>query len=549
MRCDEQMRADIALAILAVEIGQPIKGTSMKEWEAAIEKARKARISELELKKKTIKGAWEQTEIYRILLIAIRGVNISKQMWKRMYEGVFFAVTVIRGVEMRMTPQELADAPVPVDSNGTERWGQRNIKVARSKATPQIDSILSEHTKMMSATELADVNATKSKILKENNPKGSINSLTKERQAIDALNKRLDLSEYLECEHGIEGRKNDIFYRINDKTSNTDTTEKKYVADQVKSAGEYDDGKANFNITVGEILQKLLDGQSVTLIAMEIPNDPEEPWSVVRVVWFLYGKDACEMLKKFDKTQKITPVVLQKAKSRTQFTNEFQSKKYRYNVSEPEECERLRNAKIEFASMKNVSARRETYKFWNCDESQMCANHFKEQLIINAMDERLQVFEMSAKKHVDDNYSKVDVRVILPDGRYSRVQSKMVSVRKCQDCFHMCASGGKPINLLLQIDSLEIYYAMRNWVYSLPARVINPKTGEMEPYLSDEEMSKITVGLSKKWKTKHSKYLCNLNDHDTEVVDLLNDEKKGLKHYIAFQKERLLNRPSIVVLE
>jgi hypothetical protein len=152
----------------------------MKEWNAAIEKARKAREKELKLKKKSVSDAWDQTDIYRILLCAIRGVKISMTMWKRMYEGVFFAVSVIRGVEMTMTPQELADAPVPVDRDGYKNWGFRKINVAGTDATPRLNDILTGNSKLMSATELADVYAARSKMHKENNPKGSINSLTKD---------------------------------------------------------------------------------------------------------------------------------------------------------------------------------------------------------------------------------------------------------------------------------------------------------------------------------------------------------------------------------
>jgi hypothetical protein len=353
----------------------------------------------------------------------------------------------------------------------------------------------------------------------------------KTRDAIDALHKFIKLPKHLEFQHGIENRTSDGFYIFIGDNSNTDATEKKYVADQVKSAGIGKNGTANFHITVGEALQILLDGRSVTFIAMETPNDPDERWSVVLVVWFLYGDEACEMLKKFDKSQEIRPVVSPQRNSEHAFTKEFQSEKYRYNISEPAECQRLRDAKIEFA--KNVNSRRETYEFWNENESQMGASHYKEQKIINAMNERLCGYGISAKKYVDDNYTKVDVRVILPDGRYSRVQSKMVTVGKTesQDKFQMCKPGGEPINLMVEIDGLDIYYATTNWVYSLPARVINPKTGEIEPYLTKKEMSKNTVSLSKRWKKKHSMYLCNLNDAD------------GVRKYIAFQKERVLNRP------
>jgi hypothetical protein len=99
------------------------------------------------------------------------------------------------------------------------------------------------------------------------------------------------------------------------------------------------------------------------------------------------------------------------------------------------------------------------------------------------------------------------------------------------DYFSLCKKGKEPINLMVQIDGLDIYYATTNGVFSLPARVINPKTGKIEPYLSKEEMSKTTVMMSEEWRDLHEKYFCNLND------------EAGVKKYIAFQKERILNRP------
>jgi hypothetical protein len=393
----DTMQADIARAILAVETGQPIEGTSMEEWEAAIEKARKAREKESKLKKQSVSDAWDQTDIYRVCFNAMRKENISMKMWQRTYEGVFFAVSVIRGVEMTMTPQELKDAPVPKNNNGTEQWGQRKIRVARSKATPQVNDILSGKSMMMSATEMADVYAAMSKIQKELQPKGFATSNTKELEAINTLNKLLKLTDFLEFEHGIEGRENDGFSRVIDNNSNTTKT---YVADQVKSSVVMKDGRGNCHSTVGKLLPILLDNRSVTCIVMD------KTWKTVLVVWFLHGKDACEFLEKFDKSQEIRPVVSPKITSEHAFYKEFQSKKYRYNISEPAECERLLEAKIEFA--KNVNSRRETYEFWNEDESQMCASHFKEQKIINAMNEKLSVYEISAKKHVEDTLRPVN---------------------------------------------------------------------------------------------------------------------------------------------
>jgi hypothetical protein len=417
---------------------------------------------------------------------------------------------------------------VPVDSKGAKRWGFRNIKVVRDNvpSTPRINNILSGGNKMLSATERADVNAAKSNIQKENNPKGTI-TITKLRRAIDAMHEITGLSKYLEFKFGIECRRNALIYRVID---DTDDTEKKYVADRVKSSG-VSDGRANFNIPVGKVLQRLLDGQSQTFIAMDNRR------KTVRAIWFLYGEDACEMLKKFDKNLIIQLGITPKNKSKNLFSNAFNSEKYRYNISEPAERERLLNAKIEFASVNNVNANRETEEFWNSDKSQMCASHFKEQLIVNAMNEKLREYGVFAKKHVDDNSTKVDVRVILPEGPYSRVQSKMVTIRKDgTDFFNMCPPGRVPINLMVEIDSFDVYYTTTNGVFSLPARVINPTTGEIEPYLSKEEMSVENVCVSKPWRGKHMKYLCDLNDD------------AGVRKYIAFQKERVLNRPSCDVV-
>jgi hypothetical protein len=357
------MLSDITRAIMAVERLKPTKGTSMKEWNIAIEDARKAREDESRSRDNfSVKRAWLQANVYRIQLNIIRGENICLEDWKRTYEGVFIAVTIIRGVEMRMTPQELKDAPVPVDSKGAKRWGFRNIKVVRDNvpSTPRINNILSGGNKMLSATERADVNAAKSNIQKENNPKGTI-TITKLRRAIDAMHEITGLSKYLEFKFGIECRRNALIYRVID---DTDDTEKKYVADRVKSSG-VSDGRANFNIPVGKVLQRLLDGQSQTFIAMDNRR------KTVRAIWFLYGEDACEMLKKFDKNLIIQLGITPKNKSKNLFSNAFNSEKYRYNISEPAERERLLNAKIEFASVNNVNANRETEEFWNSDKSQM----------------------------------------------------------------------------------------------------------------------------------------------------------------------------------
>jgi hypothetical protein len=520
---DEQIQADIARAIMAVECYEPIEGTSSEEWEAAIAKAEESRIFESESEENVKQsGARIQADIYRTQLNVIRGENISMEDWKSTYEGNFFG-THVRGVKLLTTPKEFADAPVPEDRNGHRDLGKMMVKVSRGDVveTKRLCHIMSGATKLLSATEKADVKAAMIKILKENNPKGSINTNTKELVAIKALNTRLELTDFLEYKDGIESRKKDGFSRVID---NTEETEKKYVAEQVKASGVRN-GSGNFNSTVGKFLPILLDGGSVVCIVMD------KTWSVPLVVWYLHGEEAIEMLEKFDKSQRIQPVISPKKSSEHAFYIEFQSKKFRYNISDPAECKRLRDAKIEFA--KNVNSRRETYEFWNCDKSQMSPCNYKEQLIINAMNEKLQVFNVFAKKHVEDNYSKVDVRVILPNGTYSRVQSKMVTIREGNrtDFFHMCKKGGKPINLRVQIDGLDIYNATSNGVFSLPARVINPKTGKIEPYLSKEEMSKTTVTMTDPWRDLHMKYFCDLND------------EAGVKKYIAFQKERILNRP------
>ena len=108
----------------------------------------------------------------------------------------------------------------------------------------------------------------------------------------------------------------------------------------------------------------------------------------------------------------------------------------------------------------------------------------------------------------------------------------MTTSKNTSDYFSMHGNRGKPYDLMVDFDSLDVYDPRTDVVYSLPARVPSAADGEPMPYLSEMELSKGTVRLSVAWSARHSAYRCDLSTAE------------GAEKYLRLQDERVAYRMS-----
>jgi hypothetical protein len=508
------------------------------EYHAAFVEAEKARARD-----PSVSRAWKLAEPYRIARGAARGKDISFRDWQRSHDGVTTALRVC-GFTLLTTAEELATANVP--PNGI--WGYRKVDVARGDVVRigvRINDLLNGKSKLMSDEEKDEANAQRRAKQKAAQPKGVATSTEIETKAINDLHALIGLEDHLEIVHGMEFRCADVLMRPHSSGGINDSGEEPYVGDQVKSSHVRSDGQENFNIDVGQACRIIGGGNfvgrsgkviavwkkmSLTLIGMDSKGAPT-------VVWFLWGEKALDMLVDFPDGQTFRPRLFLRRTSTNTFTEAMNSPEWRYDVGQGSEAtkmserRRLLEAKCAFAT--SDYAAKETLRFWHDDLSQIpLDSHRKEQLILNGLAELLRGL-CTIARNPKDNCGPVDFRVTLPDGKITRVQSKMVTAGKSsgKDYFHMRKTNGVPYDLTT-FDSLDITDVRDDITWTLPTHVRNDELGGIVPaeYFSAEELDKNTVHLSQKWREKHEKYRCDLK---TEV---------GRHKYVALQEGRAMYR-------
>jgi hypothetical protein len=502
------------------------------EHHAALVEAEKARARD-----PSISRAWKMAEPYRIARGAAQGKDISGRDWRRSHDGVTMALRVC-GFTLLTTAEELANVP----PNGD--WGHRKVDVARGDVVRigvQINDLLNGKSKLMSDEEKDEANAQRRAKQKAAQPKGVATSTEIETKAINDLHALIGLEDRMEIVHGTEFRCADVLMRPRSSGGINDSGEQTYVGDQTKSAHVQRSGKVFFNhIDVGKACLIIGGGDfvgksgkviavwkkmSLTLIGMDSDGVPT-------VVWFLWGQRAMDMLRKFPKGQRFTPVLFLKRKSTNKFTEALNSPEWRYDIAghgseatNQSERRRLLEAKCVFAT--SDYAAKETIRFWHYDFSQIpLDSHRKEQLILGRLAEQLQGL-CTIEKTPSDNSGPVDFRVTLPDGKITRIQSKMVTAGKTsnQDSCRMRKQNRLPYNLTT-FDSLDITDVRDDITWTLPTHVRNDDNELIVPYFSAEELNKNTVCLTKHWREKHEKYRCDLK---TEA---------GRLKYVALQEGR-----------
>lgn len=157
----------------------------------------------------------------------------------------------------------------------------------------------------------------------------------------------------------------------------------KYVADKVKTSCAGDDGRLFFDMSVGEVRERMARGTSVTFIAMDVE------WEGVLTVWFFFGPEALDMLSRFNARKKFKMMLSPTQKPSSEFYVELDKPRWRYDLKgrvdvdgtvivAEKECERLKDAKIAFAT--SPESRHETQEFWNSQPA-VSPNHKAEKKV------------------------------------------------------------------------------------------------------------------------------------------------------------------------
>ena len=450
--------------------------------------------------------------------------------WKRSYNGVASALFVLE-FQLLTTPDELSAMVILPRCGG---WGARKVAVARGSimCTVKINAILTGNTKMQTAAEKAATNARMSVNMKASRPCGVATTQKQETSVTNALYMRIGLQCAI---FNIEFRLADVLIAV---------PQLLYAGDQTKTSNMGDNGRLNFSLNIRDARLIIGGGNfisnstgnvksdvvwqrmSLTLIAMVA--------GVIKVVWYLRGQEALDMMKPFPEDQKFHLRLYLKRPSCHAFMKEINDSKWRFNVgasiaaTAESECARLFEAINAFTT--GDFAAKKPIEFWNYDRSQIpLVNHRKEN------DGFTQFGSILTQHHGGtvfrspiDNSGPIDFHVITPNGKNVRIQHKLVTAGYTvgNDYFSMGGNRGVPYNLLIDFDSLDVYDLRTDIVYSLPARIMTAD-GKIISYISPDELYKSTVNLSKAWKKRHAAYCCDLKYAD------------GVIKYMRLQDERV----------
>ena len=483
---------------------------------------------------------WAVAAPNRLADIRIAGKDIGLLEWQRSHDGVATALSVLN-ILLLMTAAELAAVEAQ-----RGYYGDRKVEVARGDAVHAavvINDLLRGSTQLQTDAEKTAVNAMKSAQQKAAQPQGATTNIDKETAATKSMHGLIGLDEVLEVEFCIEHRLADEAQRVLG-SADPET----YAGNQTKSSNAGSTGKLNFNTTVGyarliigggafksKTTRKIVarwERMSLTLIGMEN--------GVVKVVWYLRGQEALDMLAAFPDDQSFHPRLYLKMVSNHAFTNAINNPWWRFDVggdrkasgdvpaaTAESERTRLRQAICEFTT--GDFAAHKPLDFWNRDLTQIpLDSHKKEQQALDRIEELLAPNGARLVRDPADNYGATDWHVITQANNDTRIQNKRVSPGKtaCYDIFSMSGNRGKPYDLMVDFDSLDVFDPRTDIMYSLPARV--PSTDGEVPYLSATELSKGTVRLSANWKACHAPYRCDLRTEEGVLKYLRLQDKRGV---------------------
>lgn len=318
-----------------------------------------------------------------------------------------------------------------------------------------------------------------------NQPQGFACNTAKETRAIDKLDALLEMEKYVQRQHLVEFRLADIAYALLEANPADDV----FAADQAKSAHVENNGRVDFHITVGVMLELLKKGLSLTCIALTKTDD-------IDVVYFFHGKAAIDMLESQKSDQIFKPTLHLQARSNHPFTIAYNQSQFRFEVNDSDvEKHRLRDAKLQAV----IVSDKHSLTFLNEDDSQIpCLGHRIEQKSFSMIREAIVQVGAHIARFQEDAYGSVDFRL---NGR-ARIQSKCG-----KKMFNMRSYQRHPYNPDA-IDVFQIHLMEANMVYALPMQRL--VEGKIVSFFTEKQLMACTVTICKDWVYRHSKYLHDL---------------------------------------
>jgi hypothetical protein len=345
---------------------------------------------------------------------------------------------------------------------------------------------LTGHNSLKTYEEMDIINTERSVKKSLVMPKGILTSIDAETKSINDLNILIGISDFVHRIHLHEFRLYDMAYCIINDNINGEV----FVADQVKSA-RVSDNNLTFNISNGKlnigVMISILECGSLTCIGKDKDNK-------IDVVWFFYGINSINILKKFNLNKEFRPNLHLTKKNYNEFTNTMNNEMFRFDVGKSsKECHRLLEQKIEF--IKNGI--KNSLQFWNEDDSQIpCENHRIEQRSFNMTRIACISINIKIERKFEYAYGPVDFIV----NEIIRVQDKVVSSLKK---FKVRNEGKLPYNPD-DIDIFQVSDLVNNIVYAIPMRIVNNDI--IISFFNTEQLMKINVYYGIIWKEKHKKF-------------------------------------------
>ena len=431
---------------------------------------------------------WKAIDDQRILS------KMGKQEWRQSFEGIKAAIEYI-GLNMITTKKDLDEMEIPINRKNAKNYGWRNIEVSKNGIISKagIDSILSGHNSLKTNEEMKEINNKLSDILSLQQPKGIATSNNIESKTIDDLDILLGISKYTQREHLFESRLYDMAYCL----LNDDINIEVFVADQVKTAKVCENGNLTFGASDKKLnidtMISILENGSLTCIGKT--RDAK-----VDVVWFFYGIDAINILKKFNINQTFHPKLHLQVKSYNEFTLAMNDSMFRFDVGKSiKECNRLLERKLEF--IKNGP--KYSLIFLNEDDSQIPGEfHRIEQYSMNMTRAACNTIDINVEKKHKYSYGPVDFII----NKNVRVQDKVAS-----KCFHIRDERKLPYNPD-EIDIFQVSDLTNNLVYAIPMRVM--KDNIVNSFFTAYQLMINKVNFCDKWKKNHKQF-----KHDFKTKD------------------------------
>jgi hypothetical protein len=436
-----------------------------------------------------VSDIWKAIDDQRLL------AKMGKNEWRQSFKGVKAAIEYI-GLKIVTTKEELDTMEIPMDKKRIKKYGHRNIKVSKNgiiSKSIRIYNILDGNNGLKTDEEIIVINKKRGISRSIYLPKGVCTSHNFESKAVDDLDILIDISTYTHRVHLFELRLFDIAYCLFDD----DVGGEFFVADQVKTSKVCKNGLLCFNyanriLTVGTMISILKNG-SLTCIGKNQDNK-------VDVVWFFYGIDAVNVLKKFNIKQGFHPRLHLTINSYNEFTIAMNNPILRFEVGKSsEECHRLLEKKIEYIK----TGIKHSLTFWNEDDSQIPSKTNRiEQRSFNMTRYVCKCINIKVERVHENSYGPVDFII----NGIVRVQDKVATTQ-----FHIRNIGRHPYNPD-DIDIFQVSDLVNNIVYAIPMRII--KDNVVISFFTTRQLMKETIWFGLKWKENHKQFKYDFKNNE-----------------------------------